>query len=488
MNAYTRRSFLARATLATGAISAFPAIGLSAAGSANCDIRVAIIGNKGKGGQHIEVFKELPGVRVVALCDADREVMKRGLEKLGKDYAGVTEHVDMREVLDRKDVDAVVIATPDHWHALATIWACQAGKDVYVEKPLSHDIWEGRKMIEAAAKYQRIVQPGTQSRTDPALKEAFGFLQEGKLGKMKLIRVLGYKRRPSIGKVSGPQHVPASVDYNLWCGPAAMEPLMRKSLHYDWHWVWSTGTGDIGNQGIHEVDMAVWLSGQKQMARRVMCLGGRFGYDDDGVTPNTQLVTFDNGLVPIVVEVRGLPISHGDINDGEVMDNYKGTRIGVVVDCEGGYFAGGAGGGWAYDQNGKKLKQFAGPGGRDHQLNFIQAVRSRKPQDLNTSVEQCHYSSAMCHMANISYRVGQQAGVAQAQEALKSDPVANEAFERIQAHLKANEVDLRKHLVTLGPSLEMDGDKERFTGPWSEEANMLIRRVYREPFAVRDKV
>jgi predicted dehydrogenase len=474
-------------SLATGAISAFPSLGFSATSSANGDIRIVIIGNKGKGAQHIEIFKEMKGVRIVALCDADRAIMRQGMNKLGKEYGQVREHVDLREVLDAKDVDAVIIATPNHWHALATIWACQAGKDVYVEKPLCHEIWEGRKIVEAAKKYNRIVEPGTQSRSDPALKEAFAFLQQGNLGKMKLIRALGYKRRDSIGKVSGPQRVPASVDYNLWCGPAPMEPLMRKNLHYDWHWVWSTGNGDIGNQGIHEMDMCCWLAGQKQFPRRIMGLGGRFGYDDDGVTPNTQISIFDSE-VPIIFEVRGLPVSKSDAKDGEVMDNYKGTRIGLVVECEGGYFAGGAGGGWAYDQNGKKVKQFTGPGGRDHQLNFIQAVRSRKPEDLNANVDECHVSSAMCHMANISYRLGQKSSLGEVQERLQAQPAAAESFDRMKTHLQANEVDLQRHLVTLGPALEMDCAKERFQGDWSEEANMLLKRVYREPFIIQERV
>lgn len=486
MQTISRRRFLKDATLTVGAISAFPALAQAQTASPGGDIRIAIAGINSKGADHINAFKKMPGVRIVALCDADQAVLDRERQKLDKENLKTDGCRDIREILDRKDIDAVVTATPNHWHSLLGVWACQAGKDVYVEKPVSHEIWEGRKLVEAARKYQRIVQPGTQSRSDPALHELFAYLQKGNLGKMKLVRGFCYKRRDTIGKVRGAQPIPATVDYNLWSGPAPMEPLMRKTLHYNWHWVWPTGNGDIGNQGIHEMDMCRWAIGQSSLAPRVLSIGGRFGYDDDGATPNTQIAFFDYQPVPIIFEVRGLPMSKNE--EGEAMDNFKGARVGFVVECEDGYFVGGAGGGWVCDNQGKHVKQFAGTGGRDHQLNFIQAVRSRKPADLNGNVEECHFSSGLCHMANISHRLGQKSTPAEIQERLQANPSAREAFERFLGHLKANEIDTVKNLATLGPTLTMDTQTERFTGEGSDMANLLIKRDYREPFVIRDQV
>ena len=488
MKTFTRRQFLSNAAVATSALAAFPSIGFSQASSPAGDIRIGIVGVGGKGADHINTFKKLPGVRIVALCDADENVLNGQCQKLRKENIEVTGVVDMRKLLDRKDIDAVVTATPNHWHSLFTVWACQAGKDVYVEKPVSHEIWEGRKMVEAARKYKRIVQPGTQSRSDPALHEAFEYLQKGNLGKIKIIRGFCYKRRASIGKVRGAQPLPAKLDYNLWCGPAPMDLLMRKNLHYDWHWVWPTGNGDIGNQGIHEMDMCRWVSGQKTLPPQILTIGGRFGYEDDATTPNTQIAIFAYDPVPIIFEVRGLPMGKAEGDEGEAMDNYKGARIGLVVECENGYFSGGGGGGSAFDNEGKRIKQFKGPGGKDHQLNFIQAVRSRKPEELNGNIEECHISSAMCHMANISYRLGQKSPVSEIKEKLSSCQFCTETFTRFENHLKANEVDLQKTQAVLGPALKMDAGTERFTGDWSREANLLIKREYREPFVIRDQV
>jgi predicted dehydrogenase len=265
-----------------------------------------------------------------------------------------------------------------------------------------------------------------------------------------------------------------------------MEPLMRKNLHYDWHWVWSTGNGDIGNQGIHEMDMCRWAIGAATLPRRVSSVGGRFGYDDDGQTPNTQIAFYDYPEAPIVFEVRGLPRAKDE--EGEAMDIYKGARIGVVIECENGYFTGGGGGGWVCDRDGKQVRQFKGPGGKDHQENFIKAVRSRKVGDLNADIEQGHLSSALCHLGNIAYRLGQKSAPETIRERLQSNPEALEAFGRFQDHLRANDVDLTKSPAALGPSLAFDPATERFAGDWSDYANLLVRQEYREPFVIRDRV
>ena len=482
----SRRSFLTRTTFAAGAVASLSPSSFLRAARASRTVRVAVVGIRGKGAHHLEMLHAITGVRIVALCDADQDVLNARLQDLDKRNLKVDGVTDLRRVLDRKDVDAVITATPNHWHSLVTVWACQAGKDVYVEKPVSHSIWEGRKAVEAARRYKRIVQSGTQSRSDPALHEAFEYLREGHLGALRLARGFCYKRRDTIGKVPGPQPLPPRLDYDLWCGPSPVEPLRRKSLHYDWHWVWATGNGDIGNQGVHEMDMCRWVIGQNTLPQNVLSIGGRFGYDDDGETANTQIAFYEYRPVPILFEVRGLPRGKGE--DGEAMDIYKGARIGIVIECEHGYFTGGAGGGWACDAQGKRLRQFTGPGGRDHLENFIHAVRTRKVSDLAADIEHGHWSSALCHLGNISYRLGQQSAPKEVRSRIKSDADLQEAYGRLEEHAKANQVDLTRSPLTLGPRLTFDPKTERFTGEGSSYANLYVRRQYREPYVVRDRV
>jgi len=491
MSKLSRRDFI-KSSLATaagvGIATSLPTAVWSQVLGANDDIRVAVVGFRSQGAGHIERFHELPGVRVVALCDADKDILDREVKKFNDRNEKVDAYVDVRKLLEDKNIDAIVTATPNHWHSLLTVWACQAGKDVYVEKPVSHNIWEGRKMIEAARKYNRIVQAGTQSRSDEGVQDAFEYIQKGELGKIVVARGFCYKRRESIGKVDGPQPIPESVDYNLWTGPAPLTPLMRKNLHYDWHWVWATGNGDIGNQGIHEMDLCRWALGQTGLAPRVMSIGGRFGYDDDGETANTQIAILDYEPAPLIFEVRGLTQK----KDDAVMNHYRGVRIGVVIECEHGYFAGGDGGGWAYDNDGNKIKQFVGDGGAKHHANFIEAVRSRKVSDLNADILEGHISSALCHMGNISHRLGRLSSPDEIREVIKAEPQAVETFERFQEHLFANWIDLSKTRPVLGPCLQMDTRKERFIGDGefgiTQWANELLTRHYREPFVVPEKV
>ena len=259
---------------------------------------------------------------------------------------------------------------------------------------------------------------------------------------------------------------------------------MRKNLHYDWHWVYVTGNGDIGNQAVHEMDMCRWALGYKTLPPRVISIGGRLGYDDDGDTANTQLAILDYKPIPILFEVRGLPRKANE----DVMDAFRGIRVGFVVQCENGYYAGGFSGGWVYDNKGEKIRQFAQNGSDKHQANFIAAVRSRKLSDLNCEIAEGHLSSALCHMANVSYRVGKQVPQQDPADAIKSNPLAVEALEKMKAHLEANDVDLRKTPLSVGPWLEMDVAAERFTGPFAAEANKLVRREYRKPFEIPDVV
>jgi len=486
MKRITRRNFLKK-SISTGISSTFAARAIIAAPNsqvlgANEQIRMAVIGLRGKGSHHISMFRDTPNVKVVALCDVDKDVLANGLAQLAETNLTADTYTDLREVLDRKDIDAISIATPNHWHALASIWACQAGKDVYVEKPVSHNIWEGRKVVEAARKYKRIVQAGTQNRSDEGLKQALQYIKEGNIGKILFARGLCYKKRLSIGKVDGPQPIPKSVDYNLWTGPAPMQPLMRKNLHYDWHWVWPTGNGDIGNQGIHEMDICRWFIGQPKLAPKVMSIGGRFGYIDDGQTPNTQIALLDYKPAPIIFEVRGLPRKKGE--EAFISSNYRGIQVGVVIHCEGGYFNGS----WVYDNKGTKVKQFVRDGGGGHVDNFIKALRSRKVSDLNADILEGHISSSLCHMANISHRIGSQATPDQIKQALKGNEDMLETFDRFNEHLTANEVCLSETKAVLGPTLQMQPLTETFEGTLSKEADKMLSRNYREPFVVPKKV
>lgn len=486
MKTTTRREFLKKSLAGAAGVGVYAGLSISPWSrvlGANDDIRVGVVGFRSQGRGHINRYRKMPGVRVVALCDADGSVLRRQVDEFKKRNERVAGYTDIRELLDNKEVDVISTATPNHWHALVTVWACQAGKDVYVEKPVSHNIWEGRKAVEAARKYKRIVQAGTQKRSSQGLKSAFEYMQKGGLGRILWSRGFCYKRRGSIGKVKGPQKPPASVDYNLWTGPAPMKPLMRRSLHYDWHWVWDTGNGDIGNQGIHEMDLARWSLGVDKLPPRVLSIGGRLGYDDDGETPNTQIAFFDYKPAPLIFEVRGLPMK----KDMRAMDHYRGTRIGIVVQCEGGYFVGGGGGGWTYDNDGKKIKRFGGGGG-GHQPNFIKAVRSRKVSDLNADILEGHLSSALCHMGNVSYRVGRERSCGEITGAIKGNKELTDSFERFKEHLENNEIDIKKTPVVLGASLQFDPDKERFRGEFSDRANELVSRNYRKPFVVPERV
>ena len=490
-----RRDFLRQSALAGAALSlptgSFSTLGAPAPGSvlgANGDIRVAVVGFNSRGMDHITGFQKVPGVRLVALCDVDQDVLQKEAKRQADAGNPVATYTDVRKLLESKEIDAISTASPNHWHALISIWACQAGKDVYVEKPVSHNAWEGRQIVNAARKYQRIVQTGTQSRSNPGLQEAVAWIRAGNLGDIKLARGLCYKPRQSIGKVSGPTAVPTSIDYDLWCGPSPKGPLMRQKLHYDWHWVFSTGNGDLGNQGIHQMDIARWVLGEGQLSPLVFSLGGRFGYADDGNTPNTQVVYHGYKKAPLIFEVRGLPRSK-EFQDPKTwsqnMDDLNGARVGVVVECQNGsvvipsYDSA-----IAYDKAGKEIKRFKG--GADHYANFIAAVRSRNAGTLNAEILEGHLSSALCHTGNVSYRMGEQLSPGAVKERLKDNPAMAETLDRVTAHLTANGVDLTSQPLTMGAFLRMDPATERFEKNTS--ANHQLADEYRKGFEVPAKV
>lgn len=464
-------------------------------GSANGDIRIAIVGIHSKGNGHIKTFYpgKMPGTRLVALCDADADVLAKRVAETEKG-AGikVKAYRDYRKLLESNDIDALVVATPNHWHSLMTIWAVEAGKDIYIEKPMSHNIWEGRQAVGAAHKFSnRIVQAGTQNRSSLDIPRAIEYVRSGKLGKIQLARGLCYKPRESIGLHSGPQPVPESIDYNLWTGPADLVPPHRNSpkngtVHYDWHWFWNYGGGDISNQGIHQMDVARWFLGEDGLPPSVMTFGGRFGYVDDAETPNTEVSIFNYKNAPLVFEVRGLPMKAGM----KAMDSYRGTRVGVVIECEGGYVqiseSGTCG---IYDNHGKKITQFQDGGLGTHPANFVAAVRSRRQSDLRGHIENCHTSTSLCHLANISYLVGAEKSDAELVDAIKTSPKLMEVHGRVVEHLIANGAKIDTTKIVSGPLLEIDNATERFVGSnrvVADKANssLLLKRIGRKGFTI----
>lgn len=470
MKNWTRKEFLKASLLGGGAALVAGHTRLygqaaPAAGSANGDIRVAVAGLRSQGKGHmLDYCTKLPGARLVAICDVDSDVLRERAADCAKVGVQPTQYSDYRKLLEDKNIDAVVLASPNHQHSLQTIWGLQAGKDVYCEKPLSHNVWEGRQAVEAAKKYTKnIVQAGTQNRSSEDIVDAMAYVKSGKIGKIQWARALCYKQRDSIGRTTGPQPVPASIDYNQWTGPAELTPPRRNSpkngpIHYDWHWFWNYGGGDITNQGIHQMDVARWFLGQPGLPPTVMSFGGRFGYLDDAETPNT-LISVLGYRTPLIFEVRGLPMKSGM----RAMDKYRGTDVGVVVQCEGGYVTiGSNGGAVVYDNEKKKIESFAKNTLGQHRANFVKAVKNRKV--VNGLVEECHYSSALCHLANVSYLVGAEKSNKELAEAIKSDANTKDSFARMLDHLKANDVNPDSTMTVVGPLLNIDGKSEMFTG------------------------
>ena len=495
MQRISRRDWLK--TTVAGGIACGAGVSLSqnhaSASDANSQVRLAILGLGGidipgsvggRGRQLIDALRGVPQAKIVALCDVDEDVLAHGVELLKKANQTVTTHADMRSVFDDKNVDAVLVALPNHWHALATVWACQADKDVYVEKPFCHSIWEGRQMIAAARQHKRMVQVGTQSRSSEILPEVFKAIHDGMIGPMRAVHALVYRPRPGLGLVSSPTPVPNSVNYDKWCGPARQLPLMRPHLHYHWHWFWETGNGEIGNNGPHTIDIARWALGQNSAPRRVMSIGGRFGKPDCAETANTQVAIFDYEPAPLICEVRNL----GDRADG-TNGQLRGATGGVVIDCEGGYCLAEAEAASVFDKDGKKIREFHSKQNASqivttHLANFISAVQSRKSEKLNCEAVEGYLSAVCFHAANVSHRLGALADPDKIRAATKDNPLAADAFERCSEHLKLNGVELETSKATAGPWLDLDPQRQEFAGELADEANALSHRQYRNPYVV----
>lgn len=454
------------------------------AAAPNDAIRIAIVGAGWRGGQLIPQFAKIPDVRIVSVCDPD---WKRAAEKAkqvedvtGQDSANV--ETDLRRVIESDSVDAVVSATPNHWHALAAIWACEAGKHVYAEKPLAHSLWESQQMVRAAKKHDRIVQCGTHRRSFPIIRAIMKRIHAGEFGSIVRVRVVTRKFRESIGKRTTPLPIPAEVDYNLWAGPAPMSPLYRNELHYDWHWVWETGNGELANNGSHMLDLARWALGQEKLAPAVMALGGRLYWNDAGETPNTLVAYYDYEPAPIIVEVHNLAEKPGARKAGE----YQGLRHGFIVECEDATILG-ANHVEVRDRDGKVIEHQKEKEGKLHPANFIDAVRSGSSEKLTCPVEVGHTSCGLALQGNVSYLAGS-TGTDRLDSVLRnSDAATKSTVDRMLGHLDDLGIESPRSKLTVGPTLTFDTDSERFTGPQAKVANQLLRRKeYRKPFVVKE--
>lgn len=494
MSLRSRREFLrdSAALAALGASGSFAAPlaaaapDIKAAGKgANDTLNVAIIGVNGRGKDHVHGLAGKPGVNVAVICDADSAVAGKAMTDTEKAQKRAPKfEQDLRRILDDKTIDIVTIATPNHWHALAAIWALQAGKHVYVEKPVSHNVSEGRRIVEAARRYNRICQTGTQSRSNPGMRDAMAYIHSGKIGKVKLARGTCYKLRPTIGQVEGDGKIPSTVDYNLWCGPAPLTPPHRKHFHYDWHWFWDYGCGDLGNQGIHEMDKARWGLNKNEMPKTVLSYGGRFGYEDDGQTANTQVCIYDYGDCELIFEVRGLPSKTPypfDPNGGKPSRdrNFVGN---IFYGTEGVVICPTYNSGVAFNLKGEVVQRFNKGG--DHYANFLSAVRNNSSAELNADILEGHLSSALCHIGNVSYRLGTPQKFSDETKAFGDDKEAYETVAKMKEHLKDNHVALDGLTYKLGRKLTLTGE----TFGNDAEANAMLTRSYRQGFEVPAKL
>ncbi len=489
MNRITRRDFM-KSSMAAG-VGLTLASPFSRVRGANDDVRVAVVGINGRGGSHIRAFDEMAGVRLAGLCDVDRNVLEKRAKPFRDANKKVDTYVDIRELLENRNIDAITIATTNHWHSLATIWACQAGKDVYVEKPCSHNVFEGRKCVEAARKYKRIVQHGTQSRSSSSWAKQIAAIQSGKYGKLLVSKANASKNgkgRWSIG-FKPIQEPPENIDFNIWLGPAPKQPYHENIVHYNWHWFWDFGNGEIGNQGVHQMDIARWAIKGTTLPKSAISMGGRWvnstpGYPpftDQAQTPNCQLTIMDFGETLLVFEVIGLVDKAG--LDGKKYPKKVGNEFyleeGAIKD------------GKFYPKGSDKAEDLVdvdvemGPG--DIFENFIQCMRTRSRSDLHADITKAHPSSACCHLGNISYRLGEQVSGTTRPDVLDKHEEIAKSWETIKQTVKGTlGLDVSKGTYCLGPKLRFNPRTERFVK--NRAANRLLTRPYRKPFVVPENV
>jgi predicted dehydrogenase len=430
---HTRRTFFSYAA-AVAASQTKPLL------AENDKVNVAVIGLGGRGRDHMDLYAKIPAANIVALCDVNQAALENGQTRVekatGKKPKG---YADMRQVFDDKEVQAVSMPLPNHWHALATIWACQAGKDVYIEKPACHNVFEGQQMIAAARKYNRMVQVGSQSRSMEHKIKAIRLLHEGIIGKVYLAKGLCFKRRLSIGHKED-EPIPPGLDWDKFLGPAPMRPYNQLRFAYNWHWFWDTGNGDIGNQGIHEMDIARWGL-DRGLPQSVSSTGGKYYVpaNDDQETPNTQMAAFNYGDAEIMFEVRG-----GLTGPEGGLQIRGGNTVGDLFYGSEGWMAVDSAGFQVYKGKEKIMDEAKAPGddAAPHMSNFLAAVKSRDYKSLNADVEIGVASADLAHLANTSYR--------------------------------------------LKRTLRFDESTRKYIG--DEEANKMLTRNYRKPYVVPEKV
>lgn len=457
--AKSRRDFVKNAALGAGlAVTSAPGPAQAQA-SPNDTVNIGVVGFRGRGRAHYQTFARIPGVRVAYLCDVDERLFPRAVAEVEEisGYKPKTEY-DIRKLLEKKDLDAISVATPDHWHALMTIWGCQAGKDVYVEKPCSYTLWEGRKMVEAARKYDRMVQVGLNRRSSPRTRSAVDFVRKGTFGKTYRAKAIVYRGRAHIGRVQE-SSIPRGVHWDLYLGPAPYRAFTLNRFHYGWHFFWDTSTSEVGNNGVHSLDVVRWGLGKNVHPTRIHCTGGQFVEDSDSEVPNVQVGTFeyaDGTLAEVDATTLYSPA-------------FGGTRMGVFFYTDQGYVS--SVNDWtstkglftprdqpdlpsgvslrAVNRSFPAIDYQPGPAipDLDEQRvslfqNFIDCVRSRERENLRCEIEEGHLSTSLCHLANISFRTGRK--------------------------------------LVFEPRTE--------TFPGDEEANRFLRRKYREPFVVPDQV
>jgi len=478
-----RRSFI-KQTLATAATVTIA--GTKSSGQvvgANDRIRIAVAGLNGRGSAHTGAYFGMKNVQVAYLVDPDTRTYKKHLDAQAKKELPAAKTLkDIREALEDKELNAVSIATPNHWHSLMTIWACEAGKDVYVEKPCSHNIHEGRIAVEMARKHMRVVQHGTQSRSSQSWADLAALAKSGKLGKLLVSRGLCYKDGGTGGSTRGDigtkptKAPPAELDFNLWLGPAQEQAFHENLVHYRWHWFWDFGNGDAGNQGVHQMDIARWLIPNAAWPKSVISFGGRYANNDQGQTPNALVSVFDYGETQLIFETRGLK-----------SPGFRGQSVGNILHFEGGIVAGGKfyPKGQGDGQPVPKVPADVKISG-DHFANFVECVRSRDTAKLHAELEVGHLSSGLCHLGNISYRLGKETEYDPKLGKLAGNEFGTDALTRMADHLKDSGIKFDGKNLRVGPKLDFDAKTERFVG--SPEADALLTRAYRKPFALPEKV
>ncbi len=483
MSRLNRRDFL-KTTAASTAFATFTISGTKSSGNvlgSNERIRHGVVGIKGRGSSHISSMASADGVDVTHLVDVDTNQFPARVKNV-QDKGGNTPKTmqNFREALEDKNVDTISIATCNHTHSLIAIEACQAGKDVYVEKPLSHNIFEGRKLVEAAEKYDRVVQHGTQQRSSQGRANEIAAVHSEKYGKLLVSKGYCCKPRWSIG-FKDYKAPPTTLDFDTWLGPAPRQPYHENIVHYNWHWFWDFGSGDTGNQGVHEIDVARWAIKGATHPNKIWSLGGRFLPEgpDQGQTPNMQITVFEYGDVILLFETRGL-VANKDYpkSPPRAVRNEYYTTEGMITS------------GKFYPKNGSEPQPLESdesiqvtPGAEFG--SFITAVRSRKPEDRNCDAEVGHYSSSLCHLSNISFRLGKAAKFDESNKTLGDNKEVVESLAFLKENLQAVGVSLTDNTYSLGRQLEFDPRTEKFT---DKDANKMLTRDYRKGFVVPETV